>query len=112
MSALLFWPQMVTPKYSVAMVGSQEMSAAWFQQALYAFKDQIDQFSRELALEKAVNAALRQQAKTAPLLPTAVKPALPTCFSGKMDGTSVSRFRHQLDVYFKLVELTDDIKQG
>ena len=45
-------------------------------------------------------------------MPAAVKPALPACFAGKMDGTSVSRFCHQLDVYFKLVELKDDIKQG
>ena len=27
-----------------------------------------------------------------------------------MDGTSVSRFCNQLDVYFKLVELNDDSK--
>ena len=28
-----------------------------------------------------------------------------------MDGTSVSRFCNQLDVYFKLVELNDDAKR-
>ena len=28
-----------------------------------------------------------------------------------MDGTSISRFCNQLDVYFKLVELNDDSKR-
>ena len=29
-----------------------------------------------------------------------------------MDGTTLSRFVHQLDIYFKLVELQDDLKRG
>ena len=29
-----------------------------------------------------------------------------------MDGTSVSKFVHQMDVYFDLVDLTDDVKRG
>ena len=68
--------------------------------------------SHELAQGKAVNAAQRQQAKPSPSLPAAAKPALPANFVGKIDGTSVSRFGHQFDVYFNLVELTDDIKQS
>ena len=45
-------------------------------------------------------------------LPAAVKPQLPASFNGKMDGTTVSRFVHQLDTYFKLVDLLDDVKRG
>ena len=45
-------------------------------------------------------------------LPAMVKPALPAPFIGKMDGVSVSRFVHQLDNYFKIVGLNDDIKMG
>ena len=45
-------------------------------------------------------------------LPAMVKPALPAPFMGKMDGVSVSRFVHQLDNYFKIVGITDDIKMG
>ena len=45
-------------------------------------------------------------------LPAAVKPALPPAFHGKMDGTSISKFVHQLDVYFDLVNLTDNVKCG
>ena len=41
-----------------------------------------------------------------------VKPALPAPFIGKMDGVLVSRFVHQLDNYFKIVGLSDDIKMG
>ena len=48
----------------------------------------------------------------APSLPAVVKPVLPFSFAGNMDGALMSRFCHQLDMYFKLVELTDDIKQG
>ena len=29
-----------------------------------------------------------------------------------MDGTTVSRFAHQLDTYFDLVDLKDDVKRG
>ena len=45
-------------------------------------------------------------------LPAAVKPSLLAAFGGKMDGTTVSRFVHQLDTYFDLVDLKDDSKQG
>ena len=41
-------------------------------------------------------------------LPAAVKPSLLSDFGGKMDGTTVSRFVHQLDTYFNLVDLEDD----
>ena len=40
------------------------------------------------------------------------KPALLAPFIGKMYRVSVSRFVHQLDNYFKIVGLTDDIKMG
>ena len=43
-------------------------------------------------------------------LPAAVKPSLPAAFGGKMDGMTVSRFVHQLDTYFDLVDLKDDSK--
>ena len=39
-------------------------------------------------------------------------PALLAPFIGKMDGVLVSRFVYQLDNYFKIVGLTDDIKMG
>ena len=45
-------------------------------------------------------------------LPAAMKPALLPTFHGKIDGTSVSKFVHQMDVYFDLVDLSDDIKHG
>ena len=45
-------------------------------------------------------------------LPVAVKPSLQAGFGGKMDGTTVSRFVHQLDTYFYLVDLKDDSKRG
>ena len=61
-------------------------------------------------MEKAVNLALRQKSQSA--LPTSIRPALPPAFHGKMDGTTVSKFVHQLDVYFDLVDLKDDIKRG
>ena len=57
-----------------------------------------------------MNEALRDRSKSK--LPAAVKPALPPAFHGKMDGTSVSKFVHQVDVYFDLVDLTDDTKRG
>ena len=60
--------------------------------------------------EKAVNLALHQKPQSK--LPSVVKSALPSAFHGKMDGTSVSKFVHQLDVYFNLVDLTDDVKRG
>ena len=41
-----------------------------------------------------------------------VKPALSAPFIGKMDEVAVSRFVHQLDNFFKIVGLTDDIKMG
>ena len=42
----------------------------------------------------------------------AVNPSLPAAFEGKMDGTTVSRFAHQLDTYFDLMDLKDDSKRG
>ena len=39
-----------------------------------------------------------------------VKPSLPAPFTGKTNGVSVSRFIHQLDNFFIIVELNDDIK--
>ena len=41
-----------------------------------------------------------------------VKPALPALFIGKIDGMSIIRLIHQLDNYFKIMGLTDDIKMG
>ena len=41
-----------------------------------------------------------------------VKPSLPAPFTGRINGVSVSRFVHQLDTYFRIVELTDDVKMG
>ena len=41
-----------------------------------------------------------------------VKPAFPAPFIGKMDGVPVTRFVHQLDNYFKIIELTDDTKMS
>ena len=72
---------------------------------------QIDQLEQDLKTEKAVNEALRQQKMTT-ALPAAVKPSLLATFGGKMDGTTVSRFIHQLDTYFDLVDLKDDSKRG
>ena len=64
----------------------------------------------DLDTEKAVNLALCQKPQS--MLPSVVKSALPPAFHAKMDGTSVSKFVHQLDVYFDLVDLTDDVKHG
>ena len=61
-------------------------------------------------MEKAVNLALCQKSQSA--LPASVRPALPLAFHGKMDGTTVSKFVHKLDVYFDLVDLKDDTKRG
>ena len=57
-----------------------------------------------------MNEALPQKAQ--PKLPPLVKPVLPPAFHGKIAGTSVSKFVHQLDVYFDLVDLSDDVKHG
>ena len=62
----------------------------------------------DLDTEKAVNLALCQKPQSK--LNLAVKPALPPAFHGKMDGTSVSKFVHQWDVYLDLVDLTDNVK--
>ena len=83
------------------------MTAEQLQQLLASMQAQIDQ----LETEKAVNEALCQQKMTTALL-AAVKPSLPATFGGKMDGTTVSRFVHQLDTYFDLVDLKDDSKRG
>ena len=45
-------------------------------------------------------------------LPAAVKLQLPPSFHGKMDGTSVSKFVHQMDTYFDLVDLPHDKKRA
>ena len=45
-------------------------------------------------------------------MPAIVKLALPATFIDKIDGVSVSRFVHQLDCYFEIVGLTDDINMG
>ena len=45
-------------------------------------------------------------------LPVMVKPSLPAPFTGKMDGISVSRFVHQLDNYFRIFMLNNDVKMG
>ena len=39
-----------------------------------------------------------------------VKPSLPTPFTGRMYGVSVSRFVHLLDNYFRIVELNYSVK--
>ena len=72
--------------------------------------NEIAQLKADLNTEKAVNLALCQ--KPQPKLSAAVKPALPPAFYGWMDGTSVSKLVHQLDVYFYLVDLTDAVKHG
>ena len=72
------------------------MTAEQLQQLLTSMQAQIDQLEQDLKTEKAVNEALRQQ-KTMTALPAAVKPSLSAAFGGKMDGTTVSRFVHQLD---------------
>ena len=41
-----------------------------------------------------------------------VNPALLVPFIGKMDGVLLSRFVYQLDIIFKIVGLTDDVKTG
>ena len=61
--------------------------------------------------KKVFNEALHQY-KTTSDLPVAVKPSLPSSFVGKMDGTTNSRFVHQLDTYFNLVDLKDSSKRG
>ena len=45
-------------------------------------------------------------------MPTTVKPYLPAPFTSKIDGVSISRFVHQLDIYLRIVELNDDVKMG
>ena len=69
---------------------------------------EIAQLKADLNTEKAVNLALCQKPQSK--LPPAIKPALPPTFHGKMNGTSVSKFVHQLDVYLNSVDLTDDVK--
>ena len=72
--------------------------------------NEIAQLKADLDTEKAVNLALCQKPQSK--FPSAVKPALLPAFYSKIDGTSVSKFVHQLDVYFDLVDLTDDVKRG
>ena len=87
------------------------MTAEQLQQLLASMQAQIDQLEQDLKTEKAENEALHQQ-KLMTALPAAVKPSLLATFGGKMDGTTVSRFVHQLDTYFDLVDLKDDSKRG
>ena len=61
-------------------------------------------------MEKVLNLALCQRLQSA--LPASVKPALPSVFSGKMDSTTVSKFVHQLVIFFDFVDAKDDIKRG
>ena len=44
--------------------------------------------------------------------PVKIKPSLPAPFTRRMDGVSVSRFVHQLDNCFRIIELNDDVKMG
>ena len=69
---------------------------------------QVAQLKEELARER-LQATIQQNANS---LPAMVKPALPAQFIGKIDSMSMSRFVHQLDNYFKIVCLNDDIKMG
>ena len=39
-----------------------------------------------------------------------LKPSLPAQFTRRMDGVLVSRFVHQLDNYFRIVELNNNVK--
>ena len=79
-------------------------------QLLQDMQSEIAQLKADLNNKKAVNEALHQ--KLQPKLPPLVKPTLPPAFHGKMDSTSVSKFVHQLDVYFDLVDLSDDVERG
>ena len=72
------------------------MTAEQLQQPLASMQASLDQLEQDLKTEKAVNEALCQQ-KSMAALPAAVKPSLLDDFVGKMDGTTVSRFVHQLD---------------
>ena len=95
---------------AIDMSGQQPTDVQQLMQLLNTMQAEIAQLQADLNTEKAVNLALCQ--KPQPKLPAAVKPALPPTFHGKMDGTSVSKFVHQLDIYFGLVDLTDDVKRG
>ena len=94
----------------IDMAGQPPADVQQLVQLLQNMQNEIAQLKADLDTEKAVNLALRQ--KPQPKLPAAVKPALPSAFHGKMDGTSISKFVHQLDVYFDLVDLTNDVKRG
>ena len=41
-----------------------------------------------------------------------VKPVLQPAFHGKIDDMTVSKFVHQQDIYFDLVDLKDETKRG
>ena len=73
-------------------------------------RNRIAQLKADFDTERAMNLALRQKPQSK--LPPAVKPALPPAFHCKMDGTSVSKLVHQLNVYFDLLDLTDDVKRS
>ena len=61
-------------------------------------QNEIALLMADLDTERAVNLALCQKPQSK--LPPAVKPALTPVFHGKVEGTSVSKYVHQLDVYF------------
>ena len=92
------------------MAGQQPADVQQLLQLLNNIQNEIAQLKADLDTEKAENLAPCQKPQSQ--LPSAVKPTLPPAFHGKMDGTSVSEFMHQLDVYFDLVDLTDNIKGG
>ena len=73
-------------------------------------QNEIAQLKADLNTQKANNLALCQKPQSK--LPAVVKPALSPAFHSKVDGTRVSKFVHQLDVYFDLVDLTDNVKRG
>ena len=45
-------------------------------------------------------------------LHVSIKPSLLAPFTARMDGVSVSRFLHQLSIYFSIVELNDDVEMS
>ena len=94
----------------IDMAGQQPADVQQLLQLLNNMQNKIAWLKVDLDTEKAVNLALHQKPQSK--LPSVVKPALPPTFHSKMDGTSVSKFVHQLDVYFDLVDFTDDIKRG
>ena len=73
-------------------------------------QNEIAKLKADLDTEKAVNLALHQKLQSK--LPLAIKPTLLPAFHGKMDGTRMSKFEHQMNMYFDLVDLTDNVKHS